>query len=147
MAQAFRMTFKPDAKMMRTFKRLPEDMRRRIGRKSLKRAALHLVDEVKAEMEVKGVRRTGRGIASIGHALQLNRIYKDELHAIVGPVEPDGWYLHFREFGTGPRKTSKGKETGMVPAKPFMEPAFNRAAPEMQTIVAETIREELAKPR
>lgn len=145
MASAIKFTVKPDARLAKNLRRLPEDMRRRIGRKAIKPGAVRLAEAVKDEMQAKDIWRTGRGVASIGHVIYLDRLYKDEIHAEVGPIRPLGWYLHFIEFGTGPRVTDKGKVTGSVPAKPFMEPAFNATVDEVQALIATTLAKELAK--
>jgi len=137
-------TVTPDRQLRRTMKLLPQMVRRKAARKALNRGARVLVDAVKSNMRGMGIVRTGEGMESIGHTVQLNRLYRDELNAIVGPIG-GGWYLHFIEFGTGPRVTKEGKQTGSVPAKPFMGPAFNQTIGEIQTLIAETLRAEIAK--
>lgn len=143
--RSFSFTFKADEQLRRSLKALPYEMRRSIGRKSVNRGAKRLVEAVKDTMRAMDVHRTGAGIESIGHATRLDKLYKDELTAEVGPVSPMGWYLHFIEFGTGPRQTSDGRSTGFVPPKPFMETAFNQTIGEVQTLIGETLRVEIAK--
>jgi len=47
----------------------------------------------------------------------------------VGPVQPDGGdapHAHLYEFGTGARvQKSTGKSVGVMPARPFMRPAWD----------------------
>lgn len=143
--QVFKFTVKPDRRLARNLRWLPQDVRRKIGRMALRQGAKRLVEAVKDEMQSQDIRRTGEGIESIGHTIRLDKLYKDELRAEIGPISPLGWYLHFIEFGTGPRVTDKGKSTGMVPAKPFMEPAFNATVDEIQNLIAGVLRTQIAK--
>lgn len=136
----FKFTVQPDRQLRRNLRRLPQDVRRAAARKALRPGAELLVGEVKAEMAAKDIRRTGRGIESIGYTIKLEKLYKDEMQAEIGPIMPQGWYLHFIEFGTGPRK---GR--GMVTAKPFMEPAFNRVVGEINDLIGRTLAVEIEK--
>lgn len=44
------------------------------------------------------------------------------ISANVGPTEP---HAHLVEFGTGARHHKSGKSTGVMPAQPFVRPAFD----------------------
>lgn len=52
-----------------------------------------------------------------------------------------GHHGHLVEFGTRPRKNKKGANRGVMPAKPFMEPAFQST----KAKVIENIRVEIGK--
>jgi HK97 gp10 family phage protein len=43
-----------------------------------------------------------------------------------------GHHAHLVEFGTRRRKTKSGRNTGIMPAHPFVRPAFKQSIPRMQ---------------
>ena len=57
-----------------------------------------------------------------------------------GPSHPKGAHGHLVEFGTGPRYHKKtGKYVGIMPAKPFMRPAWDS----LSGVVLDTMRTEI----
>lgn len=70
------------------------------------------------------------------------RLYakKGDVAVYAGPTYPAGAHGHLVEFGSGPRYHKKtGKYVGIMPAKPFMRPAWDGASAEVLRIMREEI--------
>ena len=75
-----------------------------------------------------------------GHLLK-GLTQTDYTHATLVGIGPPAYHALIVELGSyvsGVRKSKKtGKESGVMPAKPFFLPAFRKALPEMQKILQE----------
>lgn len=67
---------------------------------------------------------------------------KGEVHVYAGPsykLGAGGRHGHLVEFGTGPRYNKSGKYLGIMPARPFMRPAWDA----LSSSVLKTMQEEI----
>lgn len=63
--------------------------------------------------------------------------------ARVGPMYPPGAHAHLNEFGTVQRKTKKGFNRGIMPAKPWVRPAWQATQDEVWRRFSQVCREKL----
>lgn len=117
---------------------LPASTARRTSRKGMM-AALEPVAAAARSMAPRGVEpKNARSADSIAVSDKLTRAQARAaartdrqtptmIHAYVGMANPLG---HLIEFGSGPRRKKNGQYVGIMPAQPFMRPAWdaNRAA-------------------
>jgi HK97 gp10 family phage protein len=52
---------------------------------------------------------------------------------------------HLEEFGTGPRQHKSGKSTGMMPARPFMRPAWDQTKDQVLENLGAELRSEIER--
>lgn len=64
---------------------------------------------------------------------------RGEIAVYAGPSPPQGAAGHLIEFGTGPRYHKSGKFVGIMPASPFMRPAWDAHSGQ----VLQTMRDEI----
>lgn len=85
---------------------------------------------------------TGNLVDSIG-AVKTSIKRADKIGQVwVGPRRKGrykGFAGHLVEFGTKRRRTKKGANRGIMPAKPFMAPAFNQTKSEVERQIAQQI--------
>ena len=162
----------------RQLEELPKNTGRAVARRALKRAGDEMADEqrrlarektgkLRKSIRVKvssknldglaeyaGVRRSG---GSSDEAVAALRSARREAKATgtqkgnrfsvdVGPTDPVAPLV---EFGTGDRKHKSGKSTGVMPAEPFVRPAFDnnvdRAIETIKAGLTEEIRKATAR--
>ena len=82
---------------------------------------------------------TGNLVDSIG-AVKTSIKRADAIGQVfVGPRRKGrykGYHGHMVEFGTKRRRTKKGANRGVMPAKPFMAPSFNQTKSEVERQIA-----------
>ena len=151
---------------------LPKNIGRGVARRAVRRAADQvaeeqrrlapkadgdLIESVRVQLrarnttglaEYAGVREAGGTAKEAASAMRAaRRVAREEgyqqgvsVTATIGPSAP---HAHLVEFGTGPRQQKNGKSTGVMPAQPFMRPAFDnnvdRAIETMKDGLAEEI--------
>ena len=85
---------------------------------------------------------TGNLVDSIG-AVKTSIKRADAIGQVfVGPRRKGrykGYHGHMVEFGTKRRRTKKGANRGVMPAKPFMAPSFNQTKSEVERQIAQQI--------
>lgn len=129
-------------------KKLPDSLSEPVIRAANRAAAKPLIDKAKANAP-EGP--TGHLVDSIGIANKVEEkgsIIKAGKGAVaVGPRRgkgnrnTQGWHAHLVEYGTVKRSKKNGQITGVMPANPFMKPAWLST----QVEVRAKIKEELGK--
>lgn len=70
---------------------------------------------------------------------------KGEVAVYAGPSYPAGAHGHLVEFGTRPRYHKSGKFVGIMPAAPFLRPAWDMLSGQVKEVMAKEIWTEMAK--
>lgn len=162
------------AELERQLEELPKNIGRGAARRAVKRAADEMAEEqrklcpvgdgslrdsigVKVSTknldglaEYGSVRQSGGSAREAGLALRSARREArasgssngHRIAAQVGPSEP---HAHLVEFGTGERKHKSGKSTGVMPAQPFIRPAFDHNAAGAVVTMKEGLADEIGK--
>lgn len=143
-----------DREFLKFLDKFPKEMRKpSIATGALKAAAKPMVSAIRAGAPVK----TGRLKKSIGTSVSKRKSGPIGQHVVaVGPITSKtkrGFPGIFIERGTKDRKTGrrgflklrKGRNTGRVQAKPFVEPAFNSTVGLVKTRLAGEIKKRLEK--
>lgn len=111
-----------ERELQRAFKTLEKKAKRSIGRKGIVAGSTPMMKRVRA---LAPVGETGNLKKSIGR--KLKRFGGVDV-AIIGPRiklgEASGQHAYIVEYGTKERFTKKGASRGVMPARPFMRPAF-----------------------
>lgn len=116
-----------EKELARFFEELPKSLTNSVLRTTAKEALEPVAETAKANVR----RDEGELAESIVVSTQLSPRQK-RLHARrgdvsvhAGPSYPKGAHGHLVEFGTGPRHTDDGKYVGVMPAQPYMRPAWD----------------------
>jgi len=56
----------------------------------------------------------------------------------------NAWYWHFHEFGTAQRHTKEGKPSGRLPERPFIRPARDAVAANLDQVAREQFQKKLS---
>lgn len=127
-------------------KKLPRSLTEKVVKSAHIQAAKPLIEKAKSNAP----KDDGDLIASIGITSRIKgkeKLVKAPLGSIgVGPrrgkgKNQKGRHAHLVEYGTVTRKQKNGKVTGVMPAQPFMKPAWESTKDQIR----ENIREELGK--
>jgi HK97 gp10 family phage protein len=123
----------------KVLKELPKQMTHAILGSAHVAAAKPLVEKAKLTAP-EGP--TGNLVDSIG-AVKTSIKRADAIGQVfVGPRRKGrykGYHGHMVEFGTKRRKTKKGANRGVMPAKPFMKPSFESTKNEVERQIATQI--------
>ncbi len=108
--------------LQKAFKKLEKKAKRAIGRKGITAGSTPMMKRMKA---LAPVGETGNLKKSIGRKFKR---YGGVDVAIIGPRIKEGKFTgqhaFIVEFGTKERFTESGASRGVMPARPFMRPAF-----------------------
>lgn len=121
---------------------LPKQLNHRVLGQAHAAAAKPLIDKAK----VMTPKRTGGLQKSIG-AVKLSQrkaTIVGEVHA--GPrrgKSQKGYHGHLVEYGTKKRTNKRGANRGVMPSKPFMEPAFQATKGQIEGLIGQEIGKKL----
>jgi HK97 gp10 family phage protein len=117
-----------------------------MGGEALKEAALEAMEPVLARARQLVPVKSGRLKRSLGIQIRTeSRSYIDvrvgaNLERSLGETGP---HAHLVEFGTGPRYDKDGRFVGVMPAEPFMRPAWDAESrniePRFQRVLAKAL--------
>jgi HK97 gp10 family phage protein len=124
----FAVTISGHKELMEAFEELPKS----VGDQVLRAAARKALKPVETSAKSYVPKDEGRLERSIGISTQLSKRQKrlnpkkGDVVVYVGPRYKAGAHGHLVEFGTGPRfQKATGKYVGIMPARPFMRPAWD----------------------
>lgn len=119
-----------------------------VARRAMKAALMPVLTDAQAAVPKGGTGNLAAGL-SITSKLNKNqaRGAKDDradgvLTMYVGAQSP---HAHLPEFGTGPRFHKSGKFVGVMPARPFLRPAWDNNSAKVLEILAAQLRVEIEK--
>lgn len=118
---------------------------KRLARKSMADALDPVLDAAKALAPVGPTGNLKDGVA-ISHRLNPSqaadapREGQHVLHMYVGSNSP---HAHLVEFGTGPRRHKSGKFVGVMPANPWMRPAWDGKSGEVLKRLIDALRAQI----
>jgi HK97 gp10 family phage protein len=158
----------------RQLEELPKNIGRGVARRAVKKAADEMAEEqrrlcpvgdgsLRDSIRVRVTTKNLDGLAEYGLARQEGASARDagaalraarreakasgtqsghRIAASVGPTEP---HAHLVEFGTGERHHKSGKSTGVMPAHPFVRPAFDHGVDQAVFTMKEGLGEEIRR--
>jgi len=88
---------------------------------------------------------TGNLIDSIGGVKASFKRATEVGLVTVGPLGRKGAAGHLVEFGTKKRRTRKGANRGIMPKKPFAQPAFDQTKGLVESNIANALAQSMAK--
>jgi HK97 gp10 family phage protein len=112
----------------------------KVNREILENIMEECAEIPRADASRRAPRRTGELASKIMIGEVMEKKEKFEIEIGPGPGKEAFWG-RFDEFGTGPRKTKKGKFTGSMPAKPFLRPALDENKEQIETTFRQGIKE------
>lgn len=134
-------TLEGASEIQKVLKQLPGKIEEKVRLKALRKGAKVIADEakrkapdyMKARIVVRKATKKQRSLKDLGEIVVTVKL--DRLPA-----------PHWVEFGTGPRvQKSTGRETGQMPAEPFMRPAFDTKNREALKVIGQTLGPEVEK--
>lgn len=118
-----------------------------VGRRAIKKALQPVADAADAASPFT-VKVTSKLTARQAREARGDR-GRSKVVQYVGPVQPDGTdapHAHLYEFGTVARvQTSTGKSVGVMPARPFMRPAWDTHKGQMLETLKREVWAEIEK--
>lgn len=159
----------------KALKELPDNVGRGVARRAVKKAGEEMADEQRRRVpvddgelrdsirvkvstrnldglaEYAAVRQSGGSSGTASAALRSARreakaTGNHKGHRIAADVGPTKPHAHLVEFGTGPRNWKKnGKSTGIMPASPYIRPAFDNGVGQAVDTITDGLTEEVAK--
>lgn len=132
--RSFRMQLHGAKELEAALRQLPKRIGKGAIRRALKKAAQPIADDAKSRVPVGRNRESGEHLQeNIAVSTKLSKRQRrrsrarghdpNRVDVYIG-AEPSR-HAHLVEFGTGPRRTKSGKSTGVMPAQPFMRPAWD----------------------
>jgi HK97 gp10 family phage protein len=114
------------------FDELPKSLSDSVLRETGKKALQPVADEAKTLIARQSLGATAKVLNSIQISTVLKASQKagekrkpGDVVVYVGASSPKGNVAHLVEFGTGPRYHKDGSYAGIMPAEPFMRPAWD----------------------
>ena len=166
MAKSATLTLIGDKELLAAFGTLKDTIRSSTMTVGLKRAAEPIIssarDNLRARAGYNPYRAYGRKAGNLWMSIGVRiRNYRntDTKIAVIGPKWPQGAHGHLVEFGTLPRWTQtkgffnqlrhglKGAYRGIMPAKPFLRPAFDSRVGEALVILTTFVRNRIMRAR
>lgn len=93
------------------------------------KAAAPIVERAKALCPVDTSHFGGGAVQQAGslkHSIGIKKWHGDKYAGVIaGPMWPEGAHGFLVEFGTGPRYHKDGSYAGVMPAEPFLRPAWD----------------------
>lgn len=153
-----RMDLTGDKELIRSFRRLPKTIERRIVKPSVRKGARPLRSQMRKNLKArlqkqtthqvsettgKTRRRTiAKGTGNLLRSITMReKVYTGAFAVIVGPSWLIGRHGHLFEFGTKERFTRRGLSRGIMPAGPFSAEAFARQGEASARKIARAIRD------
>ena len=144
-----KMELKNDRALELALKSLGPKLETRVMARALKAGA---GETLKAAKRLAPRGKTGnlRKSLAVSRGRRVRR-YGRRLVAVVGPAWPEGAHGHLIERGTRRRRTKTGADRGIMPARPFLEPAYDAtktaAVAKVKQKIRQGIEREVAKMR
>lgn len=147
MATAVRMKVENDRLLEKLLRSLPAQIERRITRRAVRAGGAVILKAAKAQAprgQKRGEKKPGNLRRSMTQSRGLRirkypRGRRTKYIAVAGPGWPLGAHGHLVEAGTESRETKTGANRGVMPATPFMEPAFKAKRAQAQKKVTDTL--------
>lgn len=145
-----------DRELKRTLRRLDTKLRKKALRRAMRKGARPIRDAARA----KAPRRTSHPKRTEGTPLHKTIVVRsarkrrgqDEISVKVTHTR-DGAHAHLVEYGTGPRfqkgrlGAGTGRYVGVMPAQPYMRPAFDSQGATALRVVRYELEREIAAVR
>lgn len=134
--------------LMEAFAELPKSLTNQVIRDTMKKAVQPVAAAAKA-LVARDEQDLMKSI-TVGTVLSKSQRRKygktGDIVVYVGPSQPRGSHGHLVEFGTRPRFHKKtGKFVGIMPAKPFMRPAWDATRDKIPETIGQEIWDVLKK--
>ena len=166
MANKATLTLIGDKELLAAFGALKDTVASRTMSDGLKRAAVPILDSagaiLRSQLSGNTERSYGKEPGNLLKSLGVRtRRYKNTNTqiAVIGPRWPEGAHGHLVEFGTAPRWAQnkgffkqllhglKGGYRGIMPARPFLRPAFDGRVQEALALLTSFVRNKLLRVR
>jgi HK97 gp10 family phage protein len=148
MKQYFKFNVSGQKELARVFEELPKSVGNQVLRNTIRKAVVPVQETAKAIVRKDDRELDSSIIISTKLSKRQRRIHGKQGDVVVhvGPSHPKGAHGHLVEFGTRPRFHKKtGRFVGVMPALPFMRPAWGATKDRVLTTMRETIWAEILK--
>lgn len=131
--RTFRMDLHGAKALEAALRQLPKRIGKGAIRRALKKAVQPIADDAQSRAPVGRDREGGEHLRDkIAVGTKLSKRQRRSRARGSDPNRVDVYvgaqparHAHLVEFGSGPRRTKSGKSTGVMPAQPFMRPAWD----------------------
>lgn len=120
-----------DKELIAAFESLKSNVQSRTMHAGMRAASEPILDSAKAilasQLSGNPYREKGKLVGNLlrSLAVKTKKYASSVFLAVIGPQWPEGAHGHLFEFGTRARTTGKDAYRGIVPARPFLRPAFD----------------------
>lgn len=127
MAQYFKFNVQGEKELSMMFAQLPKALGDQVLRNTA-RKAVKPVEQMAESLVAKDESELAQSITTSTRLSKRQKHLfgrKGDVVVHVGPSHPKGAHGHLVEFGSGPRFHESGRYVGVMPARPFMRPAWD----------------------